>query len=835
MAVGAERLLHTFAADVQAGEAVIDLPVTDDWGAGAYVTASVIRPVTADAGRAPVRALGLSYAPVDPGPRKLGTTLKVAPEADPRGPLPVALKVEGAKAGETVHATIAAVDLGILNLTGFTAPDPEDHYFGQRKLGVAIRDIYGRLIDGTNGTPGSVRSGGDAASGLKMQAPPPTEELVAYFSGPLTVGADGYARTEFAMPSFNGTVRVMAVAWSKSAIGQAEAEVLVRDPVVVTASVPRFLSPGDESRALLEIVHASGPAGRMGLDLTADGLTLGAAPSGVDLAELDKATVSVPLTAPQEEGDAALRIALTTPDGRQLLKTLTVPVETHDPETARQSRFDLADGATFTLDRNAFAGLVPGTGRATLTAGPLARFDAPGLLATLDAYPYGCTEQITSRALPLLYFEDVSAALGASRDGDVRKRVEESISEILLNQSSNGAFGLWYPDTGDLWLDAYVTDFLSRARQQGYAVPDTAFRNALDNLRNQINYAPDFDADGGPYAYALMVLAREGAAAIGDLRYYADVKAAAFDTPIAAAQLGAALASYGDQRRADAMFAEAARLVASRATGEEAQHWRADYGTRLRDAAALLALASEAGSTAIDPDGLSNAVASGLTGQHLSTQEATWALLATHALIDRSDTGGFLLDGAPADRPVIALSEAEAAAAQGITNGTGRSATMTLTTFGVPAEPEPAGGRGYTITRSYYTMDGDPVDIATVAQGSRLVAVVEVTPHGDGEARLMVNDPLPAGFEIDNPSLIRAGDIAALPWLDTVEETRMTEFRQDRFLAALDWTSGEPFRLAYILRAISPGSFHQPAATVEDMYRPNYRARTEAGRVTVTE
>jgi len=283
------------------------------------------------------------------------------------------------------------------------------------------------------------------------------------------------------------------------------------------------------------------------------------------------------------------------------------------------------------------------------------------------------------------------------------------------------------------------------------------------------------------------------------------------------------------------MFAQAARLVAEGPSAAEDQVWRADYGTRLRDATALLALASEAGSTAIDAAGLSDAVASGLIGKPLSTQEATWALLATHALIDRPDAGGFTVNGAPSDRPVIALTESEAATPQAITNATGKAATVTLTTFGVPAEPEPAGGRGYTITRSYYTMEGEPADIASVKQGTRLVSVVEVSPHGSGEARLMVNDPLPAGFEIDNPSLIRAGDIAALSWLDTAEETRMTEFRQDRFLAALDWTSDQPFRLAYILRAISPGRFHHPAATVEDMYRPDYRARTDAGEAAVTE
>jgi uncharacterized protein YfaS (alpha-2-macroglobulin family) len=119
-------------------------------------------------------------------------------------------------AGETAYVTIAAVDQGILNLTGFTAPDPQGYYFGQRKLGVGIRDLYGRLIDGLNGAEGAVRSGGDAGAQARLQAPPPTEELVAYFTGPLEVDADGYARTTFDLPSFNGTVKVMAVAWSKT-------------------------------------------------------------------------------------------------------------------------------------------------------------------------------------------------------------------------------------------------------------------------------------------------------------------------------------------------------------------------------------------------------------------------------------------------------------------------------------------------------------------------------------------------------------------------------------------------------------------------------------------
>lgn len=834
VSVLSNRLVAMQIIEVSEGENLIPLPVTDEWGAGVYVTVNVLRPMDVAAGRNPARALGLTHAAIDPGARHLSATIETEPEAAPRDPLEVAVKVTGIQPGETAYATIAAVDLGILNLTNFKSPDPAGHYFGQRKLGVGIRDVYGRLIDGLNGAQGSVRSGGDAGAQAQLMAPPPTEELVAYFSGPVQVDGDGFARASFDLPSFNGTVRVMAVVWSKTGVGQGETDVLVRDPVVVTASLPRFLSPGDESRLLLEIVHAKGPAGRVGLDVSAPGLVLGAVPSGFDLVEGGKAVFSVPVTA-GEIGLHHIEVALTTPDGKHLTKRLTVPVQLGDPELARTSRFDLAAGASFTLDSDVFAGLVSGSGKSTLAIGPIARFDAPGLLAALDRYPYGCTEQVTSKAMPLLYFDQVAQAMQLTGADDIRARVEQAVAEVLTNQSSEGAFGLWGPYQGDLWLDSYVTDFLSRARAQGHAVPDRAFRQALDNLRNQVNYAADFDEGGQELAYALMVLAREGAAAVGDLRYYADVKGDAFATPVAAAQLGAALASYGDQVRADAMFARAARMMESRMGDETAQLFRADYGTNYRDAAAVLTLAVEAGSTAVDRALLANRVAARSSTRTLSPQEATWALLAANALIDRPGAEGITIGGAPASGPLVRVLEDDATSPIIVTNGSALPTTLTLTTYGVPSEPEPAGGNGYAISRSYYTLEGQPAVLDAVPVGTRLVVVLEVTPFGTGEARLMVADPLPAGFEIDNPNLIRAGDVGALDWLNLEAEVAHAEFRQDRFLTAIDRYTGEPFRLGYVVRAVSPGAFHHPAASVEDMYRPDFRARTEAGRLTIVE
>ncbi len=828
------RLVEMQSIEVKEGENIIPLNVTEEWGAGVYVTTSVLRPMDVASGRNPTRAMGLAYAAIDPGQRALTTKVEVADEVAPRGPMDIAVKVDGVAAGEQAYVTVAAVDVGILNLTGFAAPDPKDHYFGQRRLGVGIRDVYGRLIDGLNGAQGEVRSGGDAGAQSRSSNPPPTEELVAYFAGPLTVDADGYARISFDMPSFNGTVKVMAVAWSKTGVGQDSKDVLVRDPVVVTASLPRFMSPGDESRMLLEIIHATGPAGKMKLAATADGVTLGDMPSDITLAEKGKQVVSVPLRA-SAVGVHELTVTLTTPDGKELVKTLVLPVQVNDPEINRISRIELKKGQSFTFDQAAFTGLVPGSGKSVMAIGPISRMNAPGLLAGLDRYPYGCTEQMTSRALPLIYFDQVARVMDLKGSENIRERIEQAVSEILTNQGSEGGFGLWRAGSGDMWLDAYVTDFLSRARTQGYAVPDLAFRSALNNLRNQVNSAPDFDQNsnggGTALAYALMVLAREGAAAIGDLRYYADVKADDFATPLAQAQLGAALASYGDQTRADAMFRKAGAQMQLLAELETQQIWRADYGTNLRDSAAILTLAVEAGSNAVDREALVSRIA--MQSGNLSTQEATWALMATNALIDRPDVQGILIDGKPADGPLVrVLTDGQAPV---LVTNEGTDTSLTLSTYGVPDEPVPAGGNGYAITRSYFTLEGEEIQLSDGVQaGTRMVVVLDIAPFERSDGRLIVADPLPAGFEIDNPNLIDGGSTSQLGWLNTTRNSEHSEFRQDRFISQVNWTSSSPLRLAYIVRAISPGTFHHPAASVEDMYRPDFRAWTDAGTVEIS-
>src|SRR5690606_21349182 len=214
------------------------------WGPGAYVTAILYRPSDAAEKRMPARALGLAFADVDPGDRKLDVSFEVPRETLPRQSVTAKVKLGNVQAGEKAYVAVAAVDLGILYTTRFQTPDPHGWYFVQRQLGVEFSDRYGMLIDPSQGEPGRLNVGGDEF-GSRLSTPPATSVLLALHSGIVEVGEDGTAEIVFDLPDFTGTARLMAMAWTDSAVGHAQADVFVRDPVVVTMSPPRFLRLDD--------------------------------------------------------------------------------------------------------------------------------------------------------------------------------------------------------------------------------------------------------------------------------------------------------------------------------------------------------------------------------------------------------------------------------------------------------------------------------------------------------------------------------------------------------------------------------------------------------------
>ena len=791
----------------------------------------------------PGRAIGVAWFAIDRDAHKLDIALDAPQLARPRQSMTVPIKVAGLAPGEEAFVTVSAVDVGILNLTGFKTPDPGGYFFGQRKLPVEIRDLWGMLIDGMQGAAGAIHTGGDAGGDLEGNLP--TQEPLALFSGVVKLDGEGKATVSFDLPAFNGSVRLTAVAWSKDKVGSAQADVTVRDAVVVAATLPRFLDVGDRSQMHVDIDNVEGEAGDYTLDLDIHGPLTADADAMRKTVRLEahrRQSLSMPITA-AGVGTAGLDLRLTGPK-TDLTQQFKLGLASGAPDVYRRTVTPLPGGATTTISGDLIADFIPGTGSIAISASPFGALDAPALLLALQRYPYGCSEQTVSVAMPLLYANRLASIEHLDIDPDLDGRIKQAIERELSRQSASGAFGMWSADSNDddPWLDAFVTDFLTRARERNFAVPQQAFDQALDRLRNEVVNAPEPSKDNAEaLAYALYVLARNGRPVIGDLRYLTDAKLDAFATPLGKAQLAAALAMLGDRARAGKVFGAAlAALDAERDEGVS----RPDYGSRLRDAAAVLALIAEAN----------------LGGDIEGDAIARAGAVLDQARAERSyhQHPGKQLDGArrrgacrtcglePVQRrrPAgegRALSPLERRGARG--QDRSRSPTpvqnpaqLVVSVSGAPIEPEPAVANGYAIERTFYKLDGTKIDLNSIAQNERVVVSLKVTEAQARYARLLVVDRLPAGLEIDNPALVDGGSVEAFAWLTKDVEPTHTEYRDDRFVAAFDRADGQSafITMAYIVRAVAPGHYVYPPATAEDMYDPERYGRTAFGELEVT-
>ena len=833
LAVIGDKLLTTTTTDVQPGLVKLPLTVGQDWGTGAYVLATLRRPLDEAEKRMPGRAIGVQWFGIDKAAHTIGVAMDLPGLIRPETTLRVPIKFSGLAPSEQARVVVSAVDVGILNLTNYKAPDPDSYYLGQRKLSSEIRDLYGQLIDGMQGTKGQIRTGGDGGEG-ELNGSPPTQPPLALYSGIVAVGADGTAEVSFDIPGFVGTVRVMAVAWSNDKVGHASADVVVRDPVVLTATLPRFLLMGDQSTLRLDLDNVEGETGNYQIAVTTEGpLSVEGADKTLPLDAKKRGGVSLPISA-TGVGDGTVSVAVTGPGDFSVERKYALAVKPATQILARRTVKPLNPGQSITITSDVFSDLVPGTGKVALSVTPSAALDVASLLGALDRYPLGCTEQVVSRALPLLYVNEMALDAQLAVDKGVDERIAEAIEIVLARQGSEGSFGLWSPGGEDAWLDSYTTDFLTRARARGFSVSDDQFKLALDRLRNYVSTAPDVATDGGlALAYALYVLARNGMAPVGDLRYIADVKLDDLGTATAKAEIAAALAMLGDRVRAEKAFDAA---LAALPKDKRYEGGRIDYGSPLRDAAAVVTLAAEGDAPKVilvsatkDIDKARDLVT------YTSTQEDAWLVLAARALGKQNVS--LTVNDAGQQGPLYRTFDEEELAATPltVTNSGDSPLDAVISVSGAPKTPEPGADHGFSIERSFHTLDGAEADASHAKQNDRFVVVLTITEPQPQFARVSLIDYIPAGFEIDNPHLVSSGDTGTLAWIENAGTPSYTEFRDDRFAAAFERRSDDTptFTVAYVVRAVSPGSYVLPQAVVEDMYRPDRFGRTGTGDVTV--
>jgi hypothetical protein len=803
-----DKVLASRNLSVPEGGTTVDVPVEASWGPGAYVAVHVFR---GGAGARPGRALGLTWVGVDPSARTMAVSIDVPEKTLPRGRLRVPVK---ALPGSWL--TIAVVDEGILRLTRFVSPDPAAHFLARRRLGLDIRDDWGRLIAPGDGEATLLRQGGDDEGTPLPDIPVRT---VTLFTPPEQVGADGTATIPIDIPDFNGQLRLMVVAWQGARIGAASVDLVVRDPLIAEALLPRFLAPGDDARLSVLLHNVDLPVGEAKAVISTEGPL---AVNGADTvsAVLEPGQRAVPGTVLHATGAGrgVVKLAISGPGGFSLLRDTAITVRPSRPLMTMVATSELAPGTDARI-APATDRFIPGTWRASAIFGGAVRYDAAGITQELGNYPWSCLEQTTSRGFPLAMLPD-----GAMAGDDRAGRLQIAVASVLDRQRFDGGFALWTA-SGDAepWLTPYAVDFLLRAKAAGAVVPDQALSDALKFLREAADDESDKPEAKAAQAYRLYVLGRAGQGLPGAARVLAE-DLDQLPTPLAKAQLGAALNLAHDRPRAETAFTAALTTPARK-------WWYQDYGTALRDQLAIVVLLKESG---LLPERLKALIASlpgaDLRSVELSTQEKAWAVAAAAVLGKDGQAVRIRIDGH--ELPASASITTALTGAINVRNLGERPVWQSVSVTGVPVEAPPAARNGMRITRKFLHDDGTTLNLDTLRQNNSFVLLLEGRAEDGQDHQALIVQGLPAGWEI--VGRFNEGDVPGMAWLDKLSATEAQPAADDRYGAVVRLEADAPgFRVAVRLRAVTPGEFELPGAELSDMYRPGVFARQAAARIKV--
>ncbi|MBI4604412.1 MAG: alpha-2-macroglobulin family protein [Planctomycetes bacterium] len=874
------------------GEGVFetDVPVPREAPGSFYAAATLVRGVDPDAPPAAHRAYGLAPVPVDLGDLRLVVTVAAPDEVRPAGRLPLRVQVarEDGEPAAGAEVSVAVVDEGILALTRRRTPDPFEFFHGRRAHAVEVADSFVSLLDEVPLERQRSRPGGDAgpqASAEESRLSPVASRRVkstALWLGPFTTGEDGCAAVEVELPPFTGELCCYAVASAGNRFGSGDRRVPVRGPLNVELSLPRFVAPGDSFQVPVMVFNRASAPGSAAFSWTLDGLDEGPRPPGEDLAfavlrqlslEVPAggfARIAFPLRAAQRIGNASAR--LTAVLGTESFgETVDLPVRPAAPRVERTEAGSVT--AERPLEISFAREYVPGTARHRLVLGGLPSIELAGSLKYLLVYPYGCVEQTTSSAFPILYLKDLASAVGAGGAGEgdpgdvfdaAGDMVLAGIQRLLDMQCSSGALSWWpgarYPYA---WGSVYGAHFLVEAREAGHPVPEEELVALLRYIAEDV-----VRGSRGPEpwralerAYALYVLAlarRPDLGAMDRLREELLAPGVPVDRAPASARFllagayilarrgaagGAVLPGGAAPAGAQGALAEPARALIGDVLPplDPARDTGGALRSPAREDAILLSTLLEADpASRLVPELVERLRGHRVAGRWGTTQENAFALLALgkYARMKAGAVEDFRAEVRQGDEVLAVTGPGDVRTILGgdlaaplRVSLEGRGALYySWVEEGVPASGEvEEADRGLVVRRRHLDRDLKPLDPEAVPFGATVI--VEITLEAAGPVdNVAVTDLLPAGLEVENPHLggaeapARSGDLL-VPDHVSLRDDRVLVF------ASLKDTSRRAF--LYAARAVTRGEFRLPPVEAEAMYDPRVRSVSGAGRLVV--
>ena len=830
------------------GESELTFTFDKSWGDSVYAMVTLYTPEAKDGRSIQRRAAGMSYIALDRSNQTLDVTFEVDEVIKPRQTYEVAVQVANIPKGEEAWVSLAAVDEGILQLTQYESPDAAKYLYGKKAFSLDVRDDYARLLNPNLGTAAILPQGGDSLGGAGLSVVP--TQTVALYQGPVRV-KNGQTVIALDIPDFQGQLRIMATAWSASAVGSGDQDLTVRDPVPLTVGLPRFLAPGDKAIATASLDNLDGAVGDYSVGAVSE-LTSKDAVS-FSLARDERRDISIPIAA-EGLGVSDFNLNVSGPEG--YARNNSLQIETRSPYRPQVTKklTELAPNQSYALSSLNLDGFIPEVTDVTLSVSNLPGLDAQTYLQALSVYPYGCTEQTASTAMPLLFVNQLGGIQGLS-DEQRRARIDLAIKRLVARQDAQGAFGLWRVNDGNSspWLQVYVTEFLLLAKENGQAVPQDALDRALPAVRQisepnrytnlNLNFNYGWNNSGGleqdirgyeRAAYAHYVLALADAVDVPDLRYLADNHSQNITSPLALTYLGTALSKIGDTRRANGIFNLAKQQRGGPNNPDDY------YASDIRNAAAMIAVAHDYLGEAQNSELLNYVAAATQDAQYLNTQEQSFLVRMIASLDAGQGELSLKAEGVNLTKSKtsqsVNLDGQSISEGQSIQNVGDKPVWISATISGLPDSDPGSVAQGYNVEKQMFSMTGQAISQNRLVKGERAIIRVRINPEQQRSAMIVLADLLPAGVEIESILVPdEAGDAGPYRFLGDLTDLDMAEMRDDRFVASERvnrWDDGE-ISVAYIVRAVTQGDFVFPGAVAEDMYRPEFNGRTEANRLVI--
>ncbi len=752
------------------------------------------------------------------------------------------------KSGKPMTYTLAIVDDGLLDLTNFKTPDPWNDFYSREALGIRTWDMYDNVLGASSGSYSSLFSTGGDATLKPADAKANRFKPVVKFIGPFYLGKGKSQTHTLKLPMYVGSVRAMVVAGQDGAYGNAEKTAFVRTPLMMLSTLPRMLSIQEEITVPVNIFAMENQVKNVTVSLQASGggvQIVGANQQSLKFTQPGDQLVFFTLKTGSKTGKATIHLTANG-GGQQTKETIEIDVRNPNPiVTLRNSQW-IEAGQSKELSYNLSSSSA--NNQIKLEVSRIPSVDISRRFDFLYNYQHHCTEQLTSKALPLLFVAQFKT-IDKTEAEKIKTNVQEAIRQIYGRQLPNGGFVYWPGNAvADEWISSYAGMFLTLAQEKGYAV----HANVLNKWKRfqraaAQNWRMPQEASGWQQwqselqqAFRLYTLALAGVPEYGAMNRMKEQTGLSIQ---AKWRLAAAYALTGKMKPTEELVYNVETTVNPYSSMNQI------YGSSDRDEAMIL-------ETLIlmnrERDALQQAkvVSKNLSQEDwFSTQSTAFALMAMGRLAEKlSGTLDFVWSWNDKQQPAVksakAVFEKEIATTPksgtvSVKNqGKGALSVDLITRTQLLNDTLPAISDNLRMDIRYANLNGTPLSVNDIIQGTDFMAITSISNiSGTSDyTNLALTHIIPSGWEIYNERMIapETENAAANGSGQSVSKYNYQDIRDDRVLTYFNLRRGETKVFTVRLQATYAGNFILPAVQCEAMYDVNVQARSKAGRTTVS-